>query len=166
MSSRPTDPCGITVRHCTEAVCSGIAGANLSLTQAELPPLPPHALAGDAGVPRRLSKPFVPPRRAKGGGLSGPRVQASPAEADGAAGGSGGEGAVAGGGGNSEPAVVPDTQEGEQEAERAAHPNIEVAAGKGGPQRACSVDATAGLANARAVPPPVTACASASANPR
>jgi len=160
--------CSVLAGNRSATACSGLAGAHLSLTQAELPPLPAHVLAGDADGPRRLSKPFVPPRRAKGGGLSGPRVQASPAENVGDAPrrdveDSGDADGTAQHVGNSGPAVVPDTQDAEQEAERAPRPSAAAAADK--PQRACSADA-AGLAAARRALPPVTACTSASANPR
>ena len=159
-----------TVGHCSQTECAGIAGAHLSLTQAELPPLPAHVLAGEHGGPRRLSKPFVPPRRAKGGGLSGPRVQASPAEPDKDAlrtdvANSGDADGTAQHVGSSGPAVVPDTQDAEQEADRAARQSAAVAAADSAPQRVGSAGA-AGLADARRALPPVTACTSASANPR
>ncbi len=162
--------CSALVGNRSATACSGIAGAQLSLTQAELPPLPPHVLASDAGVSRRPSKPFVPPRRAKGGGLSGPRVQASPAEPDGDAPrtdvrDSGDADGTVQRVGDSGPAVVPDTQDAEREAERVQQPTAAVAADKSAPQRAGSTDA-AGLVNARGALPPVTACTSASANPR
>ena len=140
----------------------------MQMSQAELPPLPAHALADDR-VPRRLSKPFVPPRRAKGGSLSGPRVHAAPTDdsrdtpvAD-AGGGSRADVAAQDGGKASVPGVVPDTQE--AETERDAQQTAVVAADIGA-QRQASSSAAAGLEDAAPALPVGPACASVSCNPR
>ena len=152
-----------------ESASRGVAGVNQQMTQAELPPLPRHLLAGGS-LPGRLAKPFVPPRRAKGGSLSGPRVQASPAEngEDAPRGGPGGgdDAAECDGGNASLATVVPDTQEAEEGPEHRAHQAAVVAPADDAAAQRASSSAAAGVGDAGVALPLGAACASASANPR